>query len=76
MHPAPFADERANPHGVGPYGIALHALSPEGRGFLRKALDPGSNASLTSNGRLEYLARLYFELGDPETGNGTTPEPF
>ena len=76
MHPAPFADERANPHGVGPYGIALHALSPEGRGFLRKALDPGSNASLTSKGRLEYLARLYFELGESETGKGTTPEPF
>lgn len=76
LHATPFADERANPHGLGPYGIALHALSPEGRGFLRKALDPETNPSLTSNGRLEYLARLYFELGESERGEGTTPEPF
>jgi hypothetical protein len=72
----PFADERANPHGLGPYGIALHALSPEGRGFLRKALNPDSNPSLTSNGRLEYLSRLYFELGESELGDGAIPEPF
>ncbi|MBS11598.1 MAG: hypothetical protein CME19_08350 [Gemmatimonadetes bacterium] len=72
----PFADERANPHGLGPYGVALHALSLEGRGFLRKALNPEDNPSLTSNGRLEYLSRLYFELDNSERGPGTTPEPW
>jgi hypothetical protein len=72
----PFTDERANPHGVGPYGIALHALSSEGRGFLRSALDPDTNPSLTSNGHLEYLSRLHFELGESELGEGAIPEPF
>lgn len=76
LHAMPFSDERANPHGLGPYGIALHALSPEGRGFLRRALDPVTNPSLTSNGRLEYLSRLYFELSESEMGAGTIPEPF
>jgi hypothetical protein len=76
MHAMPFSDERANPHGLGPYGIALHALSPEGRGFLRRALDPVTNPSLTSNGRLEYLSRLFFELGESEIGAGAIPEPF
>ncbi|MEE2754261.1 MAG: hypothetical protein VX910_09780 [Candidatus Latescibacterota bacterium] len=72
----PFADERANPHGLGPYGIALHALSPEGRGFLRKALNPDTNLNLTSNASLEYLSRIYFELGESESGGGAVPEPF
>ena len=70
----PFTDERANPHGVGPYGVALHALSAEGRGFLRKVLDPETNSNLSSSGGLEYLARLHFELGESEIGSGTTPE--
>lgn len=70
----PFADERANPHGLGPYGVALHALSPEGRGFLRAALDPETNPLLRAGSRLEYLSRLYFELGESETGSGETPE--
>lgn len=72
----PLADERANPKGLGPYGVALHALSPEGRGFLRSALDHERNPTLGSNGRLEYLSRLHFELGIAERGPGTIPEPF
>ena len=71
----PFADERANPQGLGPYGIALHALSAKGRGFLRKALDPETSPETTSGGRLEYLSRLYFEIEQSETGPGETPEP-
>jgi DNA-binding PadR family transcriptional regulator len=39
LNPMPFADERANPHHQGPYGLALHSLTPEGRGFLRLTLE-------------------------------------
>jgi hypothetical protein len=74
IHTMPFADERANPHGLGPYGVALHALSAEGRGFLRKALDPEDNP--INARRLESLARLHLELRESELGPGATPEPF
>ena len=72
----PISDERANPKVLGPYGVALHALSPEGRGYLRAALDPERNPLLSSNGRLEYLSRLHFELGMCKLGSGSIPEPF
>ena len=68
----PFADERANPHGIGCYGIAIHALSAEGRGLLRMHLE---NVQL-ENMSLEYLARLHFEIDHMETGPGAIPEPL
>ena len=71
-----FADERANPHGLGSYGIAIHALSPEGRGFLRMALDPDDGAVHLDRMSLEGLSRLNLELDYTETGNGAISEPF
>ena len=68
----PFADERANPHGIGCYGIALHALSAEGRGLLRMHLEDVQLENMS----LEYLARLHFEIDHMEIGSGTIPEPF
>lgn len=68
----PFTDERANPHGLGCYGIAIHALSPEGRGLLRLHLDQVNLKKMS----LEYLARLHLEIDHMETGSGTIPEPL
>lgn len=68
----PFADERANPHGLGCYGIAIHALSPEGRGLLHLHLDQVNFENMS----LEYLARLHLEIDHMETGNGAIPEPL
>lgn len=76
LHAMPFADERANPHGLGCYGIALHALSPEGRGLIRLALDERDGTVNLDNMSLEYLSRLDLELAHMETGKGTVPEPF
>lgn len=72
LRPLPFADERANPHGIGCYGLAIHALSPQGRGLLRMHLE---NVQLNRMS-LEYLARLHFEIDHMETGPGAVPEPF
>lgn len=72
LHAMPFADERANPHGLGCYGIAIHALAPEGRGLLRLYLEQVQLENMS----LEYLARLHLEIDHMETGEGTIPEPF
>lgn len=76
LHALPFADERANPHGLGCYGIALHALSPEGRGLIRLSLDETHGTVNLERMSLEYLARLNFEIDHMETGSGAVPEPF
>jgi hypothetical protein len=67
-----FADERANPHCLGGYGIAIHALSPQGRGLLRHHLKAVNFEQMS----LEYLARLHLEIDHMETGEGAVPEPF
>ncbi|MDA0712245.1 MAG: hypothetical protein O3B73_18760, partial [bacterium] len=72
LHAMPFADERANPHGLGCYGIAIHALAPEGRGLLKLYLDQVTLENMS----LEYLARLHLEIDHMDTGPGTVPEPF
>jgi hypothetical protein len=72
LHAMPFTDERANPHGLGCYGIAIHALSPEGRGLLRLHLEQVNFENMS----LEYLARLHLEIDHMETGEGTVPEPL
>ena len=72
LHAMPFADERANPHGLGCYGIAIHALAPEGRGLLRLYLEQVKFENMS----LEYLARLHLEIDHMETGEGAIPEPF
>jgi len=71
-----FADERANPRGLGSYGIAIHALTPEGRGFLRMALDPEEGTVNPGATSLESLSRLSFELDYTDLGGGALPEPF
>ena len=72
LHTLPFADERANPHGLGCYGIAIHALSPEGRGLLRLHLEQVNLENMS----LEYLSRLHLEIDHMETGESAIPEPF
>lgn len=74
LRPMAFADERTNPHGVGCYGIAIHGLSAEGRGFLRLVLDPESGTVGPGRENLEYLSRLHYELAHTETGPGAYPE--
>ncbi|MSS73496.1 MAG: hypothetical protein EXS64_18705 [Candidatus Latescibacteria bacterium] len=76
FHALAFTDERANPHGLGSYGIALHALTPEGRGFLRMALDPDHGTVRFDGMSLEGLARMDVELGHVEFGDGAVPEPL
>ena len=77
LRPMPFADERANPHRVGPYGLALHAVTPEGRGFLRLVLDQVDMSDPVSGDLyLQYVARLYMEVAHMDTGGGAIPEPF
>jgi hypothetical protein len=68
----PFADERANPHSIGSYGIALHSLTPQGRTLLTEHFEALDFESLS----LEGLARLDLELDHMETGEGTVPEPY
>lgn len=72
LHAMPFADERANPHGLGCYGIAIHSLSPEGRGLLRLYLDSVNYKNMT----LEYLSRLHLEIDHMDTGSSLAPEPL
>lgn len=77
LHPMPFADERANPHRVGPYGLALHSITPEGRGFLRLILDQiDMTDPVGGDMYLQFLARVYVELSNMDTGPGAVPEPF
>lgn len=77
LRPLPFADERANPHHVGPYGLALHSLTPEGRGFLRLVLE---NINMIDHVGgdiyMQHLSRTYVELENMQTGEGVLPEPF
>jgi len=72
LHAMPFADERANPHGLGCYGIAIHSLSPEGRGLLRLYLDSVNYENMS----LEYLSRLHLEIDHMDTGSSLAPEPL
>jgi len=75
--PLLFADERANPHHVGPYGLALHSITPEGRGFLRLVLDKINMIDHVGGDiYMQHLSRAYVELDNMETGAGTLPEPF
>ncbi|MGH2353810.1 MAG: hypothetical protein ACRDJN_19570 [Chloroflexota bacterium] len=79
LRPMPFIDERANPTHLNVYGLALHALTPEGRGFLRLALDPhvgGAMAIDVERLNLEALGRLALELDHLPCGEGAVPEPF
>lgn len=77
LRPLLFADERANPHHVGPYGLALHSLTPEGRGFLRLVLDQMNMIDHVGGDiYMQHLARTYVELENMETGTGALPEPF
>ncbi len=77
LNPMPFADERANPHHVGPYGLALHSLTPEGRGFLRLVLEKLDMIDYVGGDLyMQHLARTYVELENMEMGAGAVPEPF
>ncbi|MDA0709719.1 MAG: hypothetical protein O3B73_05850 [bacterium] len=77
LNPMPFADERANPHHQGPYGLALHSLTPEGRGFLRLTLEKIRMIDHVGGDiYMQHLARTYLELDHMETGPGEVPEPF
>ncbi len=77
LRPLLFADERANPHHVGPYGLALHSLTPEGRGFLRLVLDQINMIDHVGGDiYMQHLARTYVELENMNTGEGALPEPF
>jgi hypothetical protein len=77
LNPLPFADERANPHHIGPYGLALHSLTPEGRGFLRLALEKINMIDHVGGDiYMQHLARTYVELETMKMGEGTLPEPF
>ena len=71
-----FADERTNPHGLGPYGLAIHSLTPEGRGFLRMALDAETGTGVLGRANLQTLSRINFELDYVDLGEGALPEPF
>lgn len=77
LRPLLFADERANPHHVGPYGLSLHSITPEGRGFLRLVLDKINMIDHVGGDiYMQHLSRAYVELDNMETGAGTLPEPF
>jgi len=70
-----FADERTNILRGGMYGVALHSLSPEGRGYLRILFTrPGFKRP--PRDRMESFARLDHELDGVETGPGALPEPW
>lgn len=68
----PLADERTNvTRSIGPYGLALHSLTPEGRGLIRDWLTaPGRLDHATT----EWLAVLYHELDLMTTGETAVPE--
>ena len=79
LRPLAFSDERANPvdhRAHRPFGRALHALTPEGRGFLRLILDPDLGHCHYDRMSLEHLARLDFELDQMACGPGALPEPL
>ena len=70
--PIPIADERTNFGGrASVYGLALHSLTPEGRGMLR---DLFSQGALLAQPTPEGLAVLYHELGLMRCGPTATPE--
>ncbi|MBN1542655.1 hypothetical protein JW992_10960 [candidate division KSB1 bacterium] len=67
----PIADERSNNDGKGiEYGLALHSLTPRGRGFIVDNL-PALDLSTM---RTESLAVLYHELDLMVTGDTAVPE--
>ncbi len=67
----PIADERTNANTAGAvYGLALHSLTPHGRGFILETLDRMDYAKASP----ETLAVLYHELDLMETGRGEEPE--
>jgi hypothetical protein len=68
----PLADERTNHTGpLGVYGLALHALTPEGRGLL---LDLLSREEYLAQQNTEGLAVLHHEVDLMTTGPTATPE--
>ncbi|HTL53426.1 MAG TPA: hypothetical protein VL860_12700 [Planctomycetota bacterium] len=67
----PIADERTNTHSRWScYGLALHALTPEGRTYVRDVLEEMDFAEETP----ESLAVIHHELELMQTGSGATPE--
>ncbi len=67
----PLADERTNATGRhAAYGLALHSLTPRGRGHIVQMLDTLDFAAQTPEG----LAVLYHELDLMRTGPCETPE--
>ncbi len=52
------------------YGVALLSSTPEGRGFLRVALDPDTGVFDYDTTEHELPARLAFELDHCERGEG------
>lgn len=66
-----IADERANPDGKPlSYGLALHSLTPRGRGFIVGLLEGADLSTLSPEG----LAVLYHELDLTVEGEAETPE--
>ena len=66
-----IADERANPEGRPlSYGMALHSLSPRGRGFIVGLLRGAELSTFSPEG----LAVLYHELDLMVEGDCETPE--
>lgn len=67
----PLADERTNTHG-GPsvYGLALHSLTPKGRGHIVRLIEDLDIKAQSP----EMLAVLYYELGLMHTGRCEAPE--
>lgn len=67
----PLADERTNAHDSwATYGLALHALTPQGRAFIRESLA----ATDFTGGWPEALAVVHHEIGLMQAGPATTPE--
>ncbi|MBL8026805.1 MAG: hypothetical protein JNL74_10365 [Fibrobacteres bacterium] len=67
----PLADERTNCHSkISMYGLALHSLTAEGRGYIRHVIDNMDWNDLSP----ENLAVLYYELSQMHTGACKTPE--
>ena len=72
MERPPIADERTNSDGLPlAYGLALHSLSPQGRGMIVDLLQREAYLRGMSS---EALAVLHHELDRMVTGPTATPE--
>ncbi len=60
--------------GMEAYGVALQSRNPQGRGFLRLALDADTGIFDYESAGLERLSRLSFELDYCERGEGAVPD--